>query len=41
MPSKVLRTFGDAMFFLLAIPLAGALEHLQHIGVLPILFRLP
>lgn len=41
MPQRVLRTFGDAMFFLLAIPMADALEHLQNIGVLPILFRLP
>jgi protein-S-isoprenylcysteine O-methyltransferase Ste14 len=41
MPPRVLRTFGDAMFFLLAIPMADALEHLQNIGVLPILFRLP
>ena len=41
MPPKVLRTFADAMFFLLSIPLSDALEHLQQIGVLPILFRLP
>ena len=41
MPPKVLRTFADAMFFLLPIPLADALDHLQNIGVLPILFRLP
>lgn len=40
-PPRVLRTFGDAMFFLLPIPLADALGQLQHIGVLPILFRLP
>jgi hypothetical protein len=36
-----MRTFGDAMFFLLPIPLASALDHLQHVGVLPILFSLP
>jgi hypothetical protein len=41
MPPKVVRTFGDAMFFLLVIPLADAFEHLQSIGVLPVLFRLP
>jgi protein-S-isoprenylcysteine O-methyltransferase Ste14 len=41
MPPKVLRTFADATFFLLSIPLADALSHLQQIGVLPILFRLP
>jgi protein-S-isoprenylcysteine O-methyltransferase Ste14 len=41
MPPRVMRTFGDAMFFLLPIPLAGALDHLQRIGVLPILFTLP
>jgi protein-S-isoprenylcysteine O-methyltransferase Ste14 len=40
-PPRVLRTFGDAMFFLLAIPMADALDHLQNIGVLPVLFRLP
>lgn len=41
MPPKVLRTFADAMFFLLTIPLSDALEHFQQIGVLPVLFRLP
>jgi hypothetical protein len=41
MPPKVLRTFADAMFFLLPIPLANALDHLQHSGILPVLFRLP
>jgi protein-S-isoprenylcysteine O-methyltransferase Ste14 len=41
MPPKVVRTFGDAMFFLLVIPLADAFEHLQSIGILPVLFRLP
>ena len=41
MPPKVIRTFADAMFFLLPIPLADGLEHLQHIGMLPVLFRLP
>ena len=29
-----MRTFGDAMFFLLPIPLAGVLDHLQRVGVL-------
>jgi len=41
MPSKVLRTFADAMLFLLVVPIAEAFERLQHIGVLPVLFRLP
>jgi protein-S-isoprenylcysteine O-methyltransferase Ste14 len=40
-PPKVLRTFGDALFFLLTVPLAEAFEHLQHAGILPVLFRLP
>jgi protein-S-isoprenylcysteine O-methyltransferase Ste14 len=40
-PSKILRTFADAMFFLLAVPVAEAFEQLQNAGVLPILARLP
>jgi len=40
-PSKMIRTFADAMFFLLTVPLAEALEHLQNTGVLPVLLRLP
>lgn len=41
MPPRVLRTFADAMLFLLSVPLSEALENLQHIGVLPVLFRMP
>jgi protein-S-isoprenylcysteine O-methyltransferase Ste14 len=41
MPPKVLRTFADAMLFLLSVPLSEALENLQHIGLLPVLFRMP
>ncbi len=40
-PPKILRTFADAMMFLLAVPVAEGFEKLQDIGVLPILFRLP
>jgi protein-S-isoprenylcysteine O-methyltransferase Ste14 len=40
-PPKILRTFADAMLFLLSVPLAEGFEQLQHIGVLPVLFRLP
>ena len=41
MPPKMLRTFADAMVFLLTVPLAEAFEQLQNIGVLPVLLRLP
>jgi len=41
MPSKVVMTFVDAMFFLLAVPMAEGFERLQSAGVLPVLFRLP
>ena len=41
MPPKIVRTFADAMMFLLTVPLAEGLEQLQNIGVLPVLFRLP
>jgi len=40
-PPKVLRTFADAMVFLLTVPLAEGFEQLQNIGVLPVLLRLP
>jgi len=40
MPPKVLRTFGDALFFLLSVPVAEAFEQLQNMGVLPVLLRL-
>jgi hypothetical protein len=35
-----LRTFADALFFLLSVPLAEAFEQLQNMGVLPVLLRL-
>jgi protein-S-isoprenylcysteine O-methyltransferase Ste14 len=41
MPPKILRTFGDAIFLLLAVPVAEGFEQLQNIGLLPILLRLP
>ena len=40
-PPKILRTFADAMLFLLSVPLAEGFEKLQDIGVLPVLLRLP
>ena len=40
-PPKILKTFGDAMVFLLAVPVAEGFEQLQNIGVLPVLLRLP
>jgi protein-S-isoprenylcysteine O-methyltransferase Ste14 len=40
-PPKILRTFADAMVFLLAVPVAEGFEKLQNIGVLPVLLRLP
>lgn len=40
-PPKILRTFADAMFLLLAVPVSEGFEHLQNLGVLPILLRLP
>ena len=38
---RTLRTFADAMLFLLAVPLAEMFERLQAAHVLPVLFRLP
>ena len=40
-PPKILRTFADAMMFLLSVPIAEGFEKLQDMGVLPILLRLP
>jgi hypothetical protein len=34
-------TFLDALIFLLAIPIAEGLEHLQDIGTIPVLLTLP
>lgn len=40
-PPRVVMTFADALVFLLAIPIAEGFEHLQDIGVLPVLLTLP
>jgi protein-S-isoprenylcysteine O-methyltransferase Ste14 len=40
-PPRVLKTFADALVFLLAVPVAEGFEWLQEIGVLPVLFLLP
>lgn len=40
-PPRVLMTFVDALVFLLAVPVAEGFEHLQDIGVFPVLFLLP
>ena len=40
-PARVTRTFIDACVFLLAIPLAEALEYLQDHGMVAVLVRLP
>jgi protein-S-isoprenylcysteine O-methyltransferase Ste14 len=40
-PHLVRRTFLDACVFLLAVPIAGAVDWLQRLGYLPVLFYLP
>lgn len=40
-PMRVLRTFGDGLVFLLAIPVAEGLEYLQNLHILPVLANLP
>jgi len=40
-PPRVLMTFADALVFLLAVPAAEFFEHLQEIGMIPVLLRLP
>jgi len=40
-PPRVLVTFADALVFLLAVPVAELFEHLQEIGIIPVLFHLP
>ena len=40
MPSRMVRTFGDGMMFLLSVPLADLVERLQNAGVFPILFHI-
>ncbi|MDI1266494.1 MAG: isoprenylcysteine carboxylmethyltransferase family protein [bacterium] len=39
-PSKLLRTFGDGLCFLIPIPLDAVFERLQGSGTLPVLLRL-
>jgi hypothetical protein len=39
-PRRVVQTFADAMFLLLAVPLAELFEHLQQIGMLPVRLHL-
>jgi protein-S-isoprenylcysteine O-methyltransferase Ste14 len=40
-PRRVVLTFADASFFLLAVPVAELFEVLQDAGIVPILLRLP
>src|SRR5262249_45353220 len=40
-PRAFTRTFADACLFLGAIPIAGALDLLHHLGLLRVFFRLP
>lgn len=40
-PPRVLKTFGDALIFLLAVPAAEFSEYLQELGLLAVLFQLP
>jgi protein-S-isoprenylcysteine O-methyltransferase Ste14 len=40
-PPRVVRTFADAMLFLLAVPAAELFEYLQELHVLPVLLHLP
>ena len=40
MPSRMVRTFGDGMMFLLSVPLADLVERLQDAGLFPILFHI-
>jgi protein-S-isoprenylcysteine O-methyltransferase Ste14 len=40
-PPRVLTTFGDALVFLLAVPIAEVFEYFQDAGTLPVLLHLP
>lgn len=40
-PCNVVRTFGDALFLMLILPVSEFCEHLQNSGVVPVLVRLP
>lgn len=40
-PPRVLTTFGDALVFLLAVPVAEGFEYFQELGIIPVLLRLP
>jgi protein-S-isoprenylcysteine O-methyltransferase Ste14 len=40
-PPRVVTTFGDALVFLLSVPIAETFEYFQDIGVIPVLLHLP
>jgi protein-S-isoprenylcysteine O-methyltransferase Ste14 len=40
-PPRVLTTFGDALVFLLSVPIAEVFEYFQEAGVIPVLMHLP
>jgi protein-S-isoprenylcysteine O-methyltransferase Ste14 len=40
-PPRVLTTFGDALVFLLAVPIAEVFEYFQEAGTIPVLLHLP
>jgi len=40
-PTRVLLTFGDALAFLLSVPIAEGFEYLREQGALPVLWTLP
>jgi hypothetical protein len=41
LPSRIVRTFGDALLFLLSVPIAEGFEYLQESGIIPVLMTLP
>ena len=41
LPSRIVRTFADALLFLLAVPIAEGFEYLQESGIIPVLMTLP
>ena len=40
-PPRVLTTFGDALVFLLAVPITEVFEYFQEAGTIPVLLHLP
>jgi protein-S-isoprenylcysteine O-methyltransferase Ste14 len=40
-PKMVMTNLGDAIFFLLSVPIAELFEHLQGAGIIPVFLRLP